>query len=86
MKIWSLLSGEVIRVITGLTMDNSDITAFILDKLKKRMLIGDALGSISLFNAENGAKIKSLPKHGAEVVHILECPEAKIFVTAALDN
>lgn len=86
MKIWSILSGEVIKVFLGLTTDNSDITSFILDKLKKRMLIGDSCGSIGIFNAENGAKIKSLPKHSQEVSHILECPEAKMIVTASLDN
>jgi WD40 repeat protein len=86
MKIWSILSGEVVKVLLGITEDNSDITAFILDKLVKRMLIGDAKGCISIFNAENGAKIKSLPRHKAEVIHIMECPEAKMFVTASIDS
>ena len=50
------------------------------------MLIGDKSGHISSFNAENGAKIKNLPSHKAEVLHILECKESKIFVTASVDN
>jgi WD40 repeat protein len=50
------------------------------------MLIGDSKGYISILNAENGAKIKSLPKHETEVTHMLECPEAKMFVTASMDN
>ena len=50
------------------------------------MVIGDSSGYISIFNAENGAKVKSLPRHKAEVTQILECSEIKIFVTASIDN
>jgi len=40
-KIWSTLTGEVLKVFTEITRKNSDITAFILDKLKKRVIVGD---------------------------------------------
>lgn len=43
-KVWSMLSGELIKIFTGLTNKYSDISAFSLDHLKKRMLIGDASG------------------------------------------
>lgn len=50
------------------------------------MLIGDTEGYISIFNAENGAKIKNLPHHNCDVVHIIECSEAKLFITACVNN
>lgn len=86
MKIWSLLTGEILRIFMGLTHQGADISAFILDKLKKRMLIGDTEGYISILNAENGAKIKNLPRHSADVILIMECQEAGLFVTASINN
>jgi len=74
------------RIYEGLTNEYSEITAFILDSLKKRMIIGDSSGYVSIFNAENGAKVKSLPRHKADVIHILECKEIKMFVTSSIDN
>ncbi|KRX04533.1 WD40-repeat-containing domain [Pseudocohnilembus persalinus] len=85
-KVWSLLTGQLTKLFTGLTNKQSKITAFILDKLKKRMLIGDYNGYISIFNAENGAKIKNLPKHQKTVFHILENQSAKIIVSASIDD
>ena len=65
-----MLSGELIKTFKGLTYREAEISAFILDVFKKRMFIGDKSGHISSFNAENGAKIKNLPNHQAEVIHI----------------
>jgi hypothetical protein len=48
-----------------------EITVFTLDQMKKRMIIGDSLGNTALFNIANGAKIKNLPRHSAEVTHIV---------------
>lgn len=93
-----MLSGEIIKIFVDLTYNNTEITAFLLDKLKKRMFLGDKSGHISSLNAENGkklynnkyinigAKIKNLPRHQADVMHIVECKESKMFVSASIDN
>jgi hypothetical protein len=35
------------------------------------MIIGDTKGNIALYNTANGAKMKNLTKHGAEVTHLI---------------
>lgn len=50
------------------------------------MIIGDSLGYTALFNVINGARIKNLPKHAAEVISILHAPNITAFLTAAMDN
>lgn len=50
------------------------------------MIIGDSNGITALFNVINGAKIKNLPKHQAEIVSIVHAPEITAFLTAAMDN
>lgn len=57
-----------------------------MDNLDKRMLIGDSNGISALYNVINGAKIKNLPKHTAEIVCIMHAPEVTAFFTAAMDN
>lgn len=48
-----------------------------MDNLKKRMLIGDSLGYIGIYNTTNGAKIKNLPKHSGEVLHIVHAQNVR---------
>jgi WD40 repeat protein len=50
------------------------------------MIIGDSNGQTALFNVINGAKIKALPKHTAEVTSIVHAPDITAFFTAAMDN
>jgi hypothetical protein len=50
------------------------------------MIIGDSLGNTALFNVINGARIKNLPKHSAEVISILHAPNITAFLTAAMYN
>jgi hypothetical protein len=40
-----------------------EISTFEFDMLKKRMIVGDTKGNITLHNTSNGAKIKTLTKH-----------------------
>ena len=50
------------------------------------MIIGDSNGQTALFNVINGAKIKNLPKHSAEVISIVHAPDITAFFTASMDN
>lgn len=83
-KIWNALTGDIKRIYSDIT--TTEITAFAMDSLDKRMIIGDSAGICALFNVINGAKIKNLPKHTAEVTCILHSPEVTSFFTAAMDN
>ncbi|EGR33574.1 hypothetical protein IMG5_048910 [Ichthyophthirius multifiliis] len=83
-KLWNALTGDVKKIFSDIT--NGEITCFALDNLKRRMLIGDSLGQIGIYNTYNGAMIKSLPKHTAEVTHIVHASSIKTFISAAMDN
>jgi WD40 repeat protein len=85
-KVWSVLNGDLIKIFTGLTFNNSDISSFLLDALKKRMLIGDMTGHIYIFNAENGARINALPRHTTDVILLKQIYENKLFISASSDN
>lgn len=50
------------------------------------MVIGDALGNVGLYNVNNGAKIKNLPKHNGEITQIYHSDEKKFFLTVGMDN
>ena len=54
------------------------------------MLIGDTKGNIALYNTANGAKMKTLTRHGGEITHLLatQHPESKtdVFISYGLDN
>jgi WD40 repeat protein len=53
------------------------------------MVIGDTKGNITLHNAANGAKIKTLSHHSAEITHIIATKNESntdIFISCGLDN
>ena len=55
------------------------------------MIIGDSNGETAVYNCLNGALIKKLPKHSAEVIRIAHIvsyknPNMSYFVTASMDN
>ena len=83
-KIWNGLTGDIKKIYSDIT--KSEITAFILDYYSKRMIIGDSSGETAVFNVINGARIKNLPKHAAEVLRIIHVHEHEMFVTASMDN
>lgn len=83
-KIWNGLTGDIKKIYSDIT--KSEITAFILDFYCKRMIIGDSSGETAVFNVINGAKIKNLPKHSAEVLKIIHVQDHEMFVTASMDN
>lgn len=42
------MTGDVKKIFSDLT--EAEITVFALDNLKKRMILGDALGNIGIYN------------------------------------
>ena len=68
-KIWNALTGDIKKIFSDLTVGEISVAA--LDKLKRRLILGDSLGYCALFNVSNGAKIKNLPKHNLEVTCII---------------
>ena len=83
-KIWNALTGDVKKIYSDIT--TTEITAFKLDNLDKRFIIGDSSGTVALFNVINGAKIKNLPKHNGEVVAIVHASDIQAFFTGSMDN
>jgi WD40 repeat protein len=66
-----------------------EISTFEFDFLKKRMIVGDTKGNITLHNTANGAKMKTLSKHNGEITHLIATQNdsnVDIFISCALDN
>lgn len=93
LKIWNCLNGDIKKIFSDVT--RAEITSFAFDHLCKRMIVGDSEGNTSILNTCNGALIKRLPKHSAEVTKVLhifhkisdrEKDIINIFVTASSDN
>lgn len=81
MKVWNALNGEVKKIFSDI--HHHEITAFALDEIKKRCLIGFSNGEAAVYNIINGAKIKNLAKHTGEVNFILEARNLSYLVTAS---
>lgn len=67
----------------------NEISTFEFDFLKKRMVVGDTKGNITLHNTANGAKMKTLSKHSGEVTHLIATQNESgvdIFISCGLDN
>lgn len=67
----------------------NEISTFDFDFLKKRIIIGDTKGNITLHNTVNGAKMKSLAKHTGEVTHLISTQNDSnidIFISCGIDN
>ncbi|KAL4502119.1 hypothetical protein ABPG72_000354 [Tetrahymena utriculariae] len=86
LKVWCGLTGEVDKIFLDMSQEYSEITSFCLDSFQKRMIIGDKKGYVNSFNCENGAKIKSHPKHSAPVIFIKDCLELGVVITVSSDN
>lgn len=86
-KVWSALNGDVERIYMDITPN--EISTFEFDFLKKRMIVGDTKGNITLHNTANGAKMKILSKHNGEITHLIATQNdlhVDIFISCGLDN
>ena len=85
-KVWNALNGDINKIY--LNICTSDITAFCLDHLKRRMIIGTLKGDCAIYNTTNGAKLRELSRHSGEVVQILshKADDIEVFITAGIDG
>jgi len=67
-KLWDAQSGRLLRIYRDIT--DSEITALCLDDRKRKFIVGDHRGNVSVFNVSNGAKMKDLSSHNGEIVSI----------------
>ena len=88
-KLWNLLTGEVKRIFSDLS--KSDISSLVLDTKGKRFIMGDMEGNVGVYNVTNGALLKTLTKHKAEIVGLIHA-EGKLegsleyIISASVDN
>lgn len=68
-KLWNLLTGEVKKIFSDLT--KTDITSLVLDCKGKRFVMGDSEGNVGVYNVANGALLKTLTKHKAEIIFLI---------------
>lgn len=68
-KLWNLLTGEVKKIFSDLT--KTDITSLVLDAKGKRFVMGDSEGNVGVYNVTNGALLKTLTKHKAEIIFLI---------------
>lgn len=86
-KVWNGLSGEVEKIFTELT--KGEISGFCVDQQKRRMVVGDTLGNVGMYNITNGARMRNMGRHLSEVTHIVSGRvnnKADLFITVGLDN
>jgi hypothetical protein len=53
LKIWNALTGDIKKIVADLVP--GEITVFVMDNLQKRIILGDSLGNVALYNVYNGA-------------------------------
>jgi WD40 repeat protein len=68
-KVWSALNGDITKIFIDIS--EHEITALALDSLKKRMIIGDLEGNVTVHNVLNGARMKHLAKHNTEILALV---------------
>jgi hypothetical protein len=69
LKVWSALNGDINKIFIDISQH--EITAMALDSLKKRVIIGDIEGNVTVHNVLNGAKMKHLAKHKSEILQLV---------------
>jgi WD40 repeat protein len=88
-KVWNALNGEVKKIFSDIS-HSSEVTCFTLDHNKKRCLIGFSDGEAAVFNVQNGAKLKNLNRHNAEINFIMEMydpnPDHNQIITASISE
>lgn len=88
-KLWNMLTGEIKKIFSEVC--KSDICALILDNKGKRFIVGDMDGNVGVYNVINGALLKSLSKHKAEIVSLIHAvsktkDDLEFVITASVDN
>lgn len=93
-KLWNILTGEVKKIFSELS--KTDISVLILDSMCKRFFMGDVDGNVGVYNVTNGALLKSLSKHKAEIIALTwgsekaksseKMGKVQFIISASIDN
>jgi len=84
-KVWSALNGDINKIF--IDVSEHEITAMALDTLKKRMIIGDIEGNLTVHNVLNGAKMKNLTKHNTEILSLHTTKnDVEMLISCSIDN
>jgi len=83
-KLWNLLTGEVKKIFSDLT--KNDISCVNLDEKGKRFMMGDTEGFVGVYNVNNGALLKALTKHKAEISWFVQSEKFQVILSASVDN
>lgn len=88
-KLWNLLTGEIKKIFSDLS--KTDITSLVLDTKGKRFIMGDMEGNVGVYNVTNGALLKSLGRHKAEIISLIhaegKAPSTlEYIISASIDN
>eukprot|EP00743_Colponemidia_sp_Colp-15_P008893 GILK01009703.1.p1 GENE.GILK01009703.1~~GILK01009703.1.p1 ORF type:complete len:1022 (-),score=193.31 GILK01009703.1:203-2842(-) len=83
-KIWSAKSGQLARVYTNLS--ETELTALCLDDRERKFIVGDHSGKILVYDYHNGAFMKDLTSHSAEVTSLVYCEGDKLVLSSSWDS
>lgn len=68
-KVWNSLTGDIKKIYSNIS--HSDITAFNVDELGKRFILGNQEGFVGIYNVFNGAIMKSIQEHKAVIKFVV---------------
>lgn len=85
-KVWNLLTGEIKKIFSNLTQ--LEISCVCLDYFDKRFIVGDTGGFIGVYNVNNGALLKTLSRHKAEIIGLMhvKADGLECFISCSINN
>jgi hypothetical protein len=69
-KVWSALTGTLLKIFQEVA--EKEICMFKVDRLGKRLILGDISGRITLHNLINGVKVSTLPAHTDQILSVFQ--------------
>jgi WD40 repeat protein len=86
-KVWDALTGRLEREYKALLGEGVPVTCLALDARMRRFVAGSHNGDLSVFNFGNGAFMKRLDPHSAEVISVTCVAADRLeIVSASLDG
>lgn len=83
LKVWNAFTGSQENFYAKSA--DSEISYMEIDEWEKRVIVGDTKGRTRVYNIKNGALMKTLTQHKAEVNCISQSCSIEIIVTSSLD-
>jgi len=84
-KIWDAVLGSIKSSFKNIT--SSDITAACLDDRERKFILGQASGTVTVYNYQNGTIMKQFTPQGeTPVVKLIYCQKTKAVITCYIDG